>query len=83
MELKEFDVVEKRYVLCIDNIGQDEEYTQDQINFVVDTVVRIRNSWEKIEKNLLLKDRDLKLDMTKIEETYKQNVIIIENNILS
>jgi len=62
-------------VLCIDNIGQDREYSEEELSLIVDTVVNVRNSWMKIEKDLLIKDRDIRLEMMKVEENYKITVI--------
>lgn len=74
--LKEFESFEKKYVLCMDNLGEDREYTSEELKFIKDTAVLIKTSWEAQEKKLLLKDRDLRLEMTNIENKYKLNVSI-------
>ncbi len=74
--LKDYQTIEKRYVLCMDNIGQDKEYTEGELNFIMDISSLIKASWENQEKALILKDRDLRLQMMELENNYRVNVII-------
>jgi len=72
--LKEYETMPKKYALCLDNLGEEREYTPDEMKFIIDTTLLIKTSWEAQEKNLLLKDRDKRLEMEGVESRYKTNV---------
>jgi hypothetical protein len=48
----------KKFVICIDSIGQDREFTQAQKEFALNAVYRFRKHWEDFENTKLLADRD-------------------------
>ena len=77
IELKEYKTLEKRYVLCLDNLGEDREYSVDEMKLIMDTHSLIKSSWEKQERTMLLKDRDTRLGMIDVETRYKNNVSLL------
>ncbi len=70
--LNEFEKIEKKYILCLDTIGQDRIFTDEEKKFIFETVKTIKNSWENLEHSLLLKDRDLKIDLNQKEAPYRE-----------
>ena len=70
MILTEFQKLPKRYIICIDTLGQDRIFSIEEEEFAIETAKLLRNSWEELEKNLLLKDRDIRIEMIKNEKVY-------------
>ena len=68
-EIKEkpFDTEQKRFVVCLDTMGQDIQFTENQISFVLDNVQHFSDSWTKTE------DNNLKIDIRKRYETNKRD----------
>lgn len=58
---KAFLAKKKRYVVCIDTIGQDRELSDDQRRFVLQTVKQFRLIWEEKERENLRRDRDRRI----------------------
>ena len=55
-------------------MGQDREFTDEQRRFVLSTVRRYQQAWEKAEEKALTDDRDVKLRMmTPVEEGDGEN----------
>ena len=67
IELQEYLTVEKKFILCLDTLGQDRIFTDEEKSFIFEIASCIKNSWENLEKNLLLKDRDLRLNQLEKE----------------
>lgn len=68
--ITEFQKIPKRYILCVDTMGQDRLFTNEEEEYILSTAKLLRNSWEQLEKNLLLKDRDIRFEMTRNEKLY-------------
>ena len=77
--LTDFQKLPKRYILCLDTLGKDRVYTTEEQSFALETAKILRDSWEELEKNLLLKDRDIRIEMIKNEKTYIDLVKIVLN----
>lgn len=43
-------------MICLNTLGQDREFTPDQIRLALDTVKNYRDEWERIERNNLSRD---------------------------
>lgn len=79
-EEKEWELIElapirnelKKFVVCIDSMGQDREFTPEQKRFILEAVLRFRKHWEKFEEDKLLADRDA-LYEEREEDTEKFN----------
>jgi hypothetical protein len=58
---KPYSVKKKSYVVCLDTLGQDREFTEDQRRFILDTLKKFISLWEEKERRFLTRDRDLRL----------------------
>jgi hypothetical protein len=67
VELQEYKKTEKKLILCLDSLGQDRPFSNEQRKFIFETVKTLKFSWEHLEEKLLLKDRDLKMEMEQID----------------
>ena len=66
--LKDFDKVEQVYVLSIDTMGQEKVFNEEEKKYILDIAKLIRNSMENHEKELLEKDRNLRIEYLNIEK---------------
>ena len=66
--LKDFDKVEQVYVLSIDTMGQEKVFNEEEKKYILDIAKLIRNSMENHEKELLEKDRNLRMEYLNIEK---------------
>ena len=59
-EIKEPEIQHKlkKFVVCIDSMGQDREFTEAQKEIVLSSILRFRLHWESYEKTKLIEDRD-------------------------
>jgi len=46
---KPFDVEQEQYVVCLDTMGQDREFTDEQRRFALTTVRNFKDIWERTE----------------------------------
>lgn len=70
IEIAEFEKTEKKYILSLDTIGQDRIFSDEEKKFIFEVQKTIKENWENLEKNLLLKDRDAKIELTNKEKVY-------------
>ena len=66
--LKDFDKVEQVYILSIDTMGQEKVFNEEEKKYILDIAKLIKNSMENHEKELLEKDRNLRMDYLNIEK---------------
>ena len=66
--LKDFDKVEQIYILSIDTMGQEKVYNDEEKKYILDIAKLIKNSMENHEKNLLEKDRNLRMEYLTTEK---------------
>ena len=59
-----FSVVEKKFIICIDTLGQDRGLTDEQKKFALNTATRFKNTWEKFEHEKLIADRNLRMKIS-------------------
>ena len=72
IEAKPFTTQSIQYVICLNTMGQDREFTQEEIRYALDTVKMYRNEWESIEKDNLKRDIDRKLENMESERVYRE-----------
>lgn len=48
------------YVVCLDTLGQDKEFSKEQRKFVIETVKKFKLQWELKERERLTSDRKLR-----------------------
>jgi hypothetical protein len=70
---KPFDMVEERYVICLDTLGQDRELADDDKRFALTTIKNFKEIWEKTEQENLKKDRNRKLEIIQIDKDFTDN----------
>ena len=61
LKLAPFRTVQKEYVLCLDTMGQEREFTDQEKRFALETVQRYIQLWEKCEQETLIADRDRRI----------------------
>ena len=76
VKLQDYDKEDKNIYICLDTLGQDRVFTEEEIKYIKKVGANIKQSLEQLEQNLLEKDRDIRIkfldDETKIktEEKY-------------
>jgi len=70
IEIAEFEKTEKKYILSLDTIGQDRIFSDEERKFIFEVQKTIKENWELLEKNLLLKDRDAKIELGNKENAF-------------
>jgi hypothetical protein len=63
--VKPFVCVENKFVVCLDTLGQDREFTDAERRFVLRTITSFRKTWEAEQRDNLTKDRDEILALTR------------------
>jgi len=61
VKLVDYEKEEKNIYMCLDTLGQDRIFTEEEINYIKKIGVNIRESMEKLEQSLLEKDRDIRI----------------------
>ena len=61
VKLQEYDKEEKNVYMCLDTLGQDRIFSDEEIKYIKKVGVNIRESLEQLEKTLLEKDRDIRI----------------------
>ena len=71
VKLADYDKEETKIYLCLDTLGQDRVFTNDEIQFIKKTGLTIKDSLEKLEQSLLEKDRDIRIKFMELETKIK------------
>ena len=66
-------------VVCLNTLGQDREFTQDEIRFAQRTVRDFAAQWEKIERANLEQDVQMRLATIQSDLEYKQQREVPDN----
>ena len=61
VKLQGYDKEDKNIYLCLDTLGQDRIFTEEEIKYIKKVGANIKQSLENIEQNLLEKDRDIRI----------------------
>ena len=56
--------------MCLDTLGQDREFSEDQRRFILNTLRKFIQLWEEKERRFLTRDRDLRLAAIENEKEY-------------
>ena len=51
-----YQTTQQKYVICLDTMGQDREFTPEQRRFVLETVQAFRLAWERSEARVMEND---------------------------
>ena len=80
--MDDFRTSQKKFVVCMDMMGQDREITDEQKTFVLTTIKRFIEIWELEERVALKDDRDRRLEtMDTDAETIAQNDAIMAQEV--
>ena len=71
VKLADYDKDETKIYLCLDTLGQDRVFTKEEMAFIQKIGNTIKNSMEKLEQNLLEKDRDIRIKFLGLENKIK------------
>ena len=71
-EPKPFITQKQEMVICLDTLGQDRKFTEDEIRFALQTVQHYKETWEEIERKNLQADIDWKLSNSEFDNNYKE-----------
>ena len=71
IESKSYSTKKLQYVVCLNTMGQDREFTAEEIRFALDCTLNYKNEWERIEIKNLRADIDRKLDNMEAEKLFK------------
>ena len=71
VQLAEYDKDETKILLCLDTLGQDRVFTDEEIKFIKMIGMTIKDSMEKLEQKLIEKDRDIRIKFMELETKIK------------
>ena len=71
VKLQDYDKEEKNIYMCLDTLGQDRVFSEEEIRYIKIVGANIRNSLEKLEQSLLEKDRDIRIKFLNNEAKLK------------
>lgn len=61
-----------QYVVCLNTMGQDRQYTNREKLFALRTIQDFRDRWEALEVENLRHDVQAKIDRAEIDKVYKE-----------
>ena len=61
VKLQDYDKEDKNIYICLDTLGQDRVFTEEEIKYIKKVGANIKQSLEQLEQNLLEKDRDIRI----------------------
>jgi len=69
----------KKFVVCIDSMGQDRVFNQEERGFILETIHKYRTHWENFERDKLEMDRDaLVAEKKKDEEIITEEYLVAQ-----
>ena len=74
-EEKQFLTKQRKYVVCLDTLGQDREFTDAERRFALETIKQFAGIWERREIENLTKDRNLRLKMADTDKDFSENLL--------
>ena len=69
---KDFKTKKVQLVVCLNTLGQDRQFTEDETKFALRCVQRYRDEWERIERDALKKDIEHRLEQMDFDKAYKE-----------
>jgi hypothetical protein len=61
------------FVVCLDTLGQDREFTDDEKKLALRTVRDYRDRWEQVEKDNLQADILKRIKNLQFDKAYKEH----------
>ena len=68
----DFQTKDVQLVICLNTLGQDREFTADEVKFALETAKLYRDEWVKIENANLKQDISRKIEYQEYEKHYKE-----------
>ena len=68
----EFQTENVQFVVCLNSLGQDREFSEEQVSFALNCVRQYRDEWERIENENLKFDIEKKIEFQEFEKQYKE-----------
>lgn len=62
----------EQFVICLNTMGQDRQFTADEKNFALTTVRHFKKTWEAVEKKNLERDIAQKIEANDYDKLYKE-----------
>ena len=62
-----FKTFKEEYIICLDTLGQDRQFTDEERRFTLETVKAYIEAWEERENAALTADRDRKLAVISVQ----------------
>ena len=75
IKVKPFEVEPHKYVVCLDTMGQDRPFTEEEKEFVLENIQYYSDNWTRIE------DNNLRNDISKRSETILKDKEYIEGEL--
>ena len=69
---KPFTTQKVQFVVCMNTLGQDREFTEEEIQCALKTTKMYRDEWERIENENLRSDIERKMQNMDAEKMYKE-----------
>ena len=63
IEFAPFKTFKEEFIICLDTLGQDRRFTDEEKRFALETIQAYKEVWEEREIAILTADRDRKLAM--------------------
>jgi hypothetical protein len=74
IETKPFHTTKVQFVCCLNTMGQDRKFTEEERMFALRTVQRYRDRWERCEKDNLKSDIEAKIARHETLKNYKEQL---------
>lgn len=72
IEVKPYTTRKVQFVCCLNTMGQDRKFTEEEKLFALRTVQRYRDRWEQCERDNLKADIETKITKMDLTKTYKE-----------
>ena len=60
--------------MCLNTLGQDRAFSQDEINFALKAVKHYRDTWEQLDQNNLRHDLEQQIKYQDYDKDYKERL---------
>ena len=72
IKFKDYISKEKKYVVCLDTLGQDRELTKDQQRFVLNACSKYQSIWAEFEKEKVKQDIELRVASNEADKLWAE-----------
>ena len=79
IEIAPFKTEKVTYVVCLNTMGQDRRFSEEERKMALRTIQRFRNTWEEIEGNNLEKDIEAQIEHMEMGKKYREAHEALDN----